>query len=69
MLQYVATLDPDTLVAEVKKARGNTKPLTVAGLTALQDEQARSIVPPRKLAAEAPGRNKKSPLWSTPPTA
>jgi hypothetical protein len=52
-LQDVASLDPDALVAEVKKARGKTKPLTVAGLKALKDEHARSIVPLQGLAVEA----------------
>jgi hypothetical protein len=52
-LQDVSTLNPDALVAEVKKARGKTQPLTVAGLKALKDEHARSIVPLRTLAAEA----------------
>jgi hypothetical protein len=52
-LHDMANLDPDTLVAEVKKARGKTKPLTVAGLKALKDEHLRSIVPLQTLAAEA----------------
>jgi hypothetical protein len=52
-LQDLATLDADTLVAEVKKARGKAKPLTVAGLKALKDEHPRSIAPLHALAAEA----------------
>jgi hypothetical protein len=43
----------DPLVAEVKKARGKTQPLTVAGLKALKDEHPRSIVPLQALATEA----------------
>ena len=52
-LQDMATLDADTLVAEVKKARGKAKPLTVAGLKTLKEEHARSIVPLQALAAQA----------------
>ncbi len=52
-LQDTASLDADTLAAEVKKARGRTNPLTVSGLKALRDEHARSIVPLQALAAEA----------------
>jgi hypothetical protein len=52
-LQDMATLDMDTLVAEVKKARGKTQPLSVAGLKALKDEHPRSIVPLQALAAES----------------
>lgn len=52
-IQDMSTLDPDTLVAEVNKGRGKTKPLSVAGLKALKDEHFRSIVPLQTLAAEA----------------
>ncbi len=52
-LQDVASLDVEQLVAEVKKARGKQKPLTVAGLKALKDEYARSVIPLQTLAAEA----------------
>ena len=52
-LQNMAVLAPDTLIAEVKKARGKTKPLSVAGLKALKDEHLRSIVPLQTLSAEA----------------
>jgi hypothetical protein len=52
-LQDVAALGADTLVDEVKKARGKKKPLTVAGLKALRDEHARSIAPLHALAADA----------------
>ncbi len=48
-----AALDADALAAEVKKARGKKKPLTVAGLQALKAEHARSVVPLQALAAEA----------------
>jgi hypothetical protein len=46
---------PDALVDEVKKARGKKKPLTVADLKRLREEQGRSIVPLQALAAEARG--------------
>jgi hypothetical protein len=49
----MTNLDADTLVAEVKKARGKQKPLSVAGLKALKDEHGRSMVPLQTLAAEA----------------
>jgi hypothetical protein len=52
-LQDVSALTPDTLAAEVKKARGKKNPLTVAGLKALREEHGRSIVPLQTLAAEA----------------
>ncbi len=52
-LQDMASLDTDTLVAEVKKACGKTQSLTVAGLKALKDEHPRSIVPLQALATEA----------------
>ncbi len=52
-LQNLAALDTDTLVAEVKKARGKQKPLTVAGLKALKEEHTRSIAPLQALAGEA----------------
>ena len=52
-LQDVSALIPDALAAEVKKARGKKKPLTVAGLKALREEHGRSIVLLQTLAAEA----------------
>jgi hypothetical protein len=52
-LQDVAPLDVDTLVAEVKKARGKKRPLSVAQVKALNDEHARRIKPLQALAAEA----------------
>jgi hypothetical protein len=52
-LQDVTTLDADSLVAEVKKARGKRNPLGVAGLKALREEHARGIAPLRALAEEA----------------
>ena len=44
-LQDVAALDAATLAAEVKKARGKKKPLSVAQVKALKDEHARSVGP------------------------
>ncbi|MFL5339061.1 MAG: Eco57I restriction-modification methylase domain-containing protein [Gemmataceae bacterium] len=52
-LQNVAALDADTLIAEVKKARGKTKSLTAAGVKLLKDEYARTVAPLQTLAAEA----------------
>jgi hypothetical protein len=39
-------------VGEVKRIRGKKRPLTAAGLHALQDEYTRTIEPARTLAAE-----------------
>jgi hypothetical protein len=52
-LQDLATLDEDTLAAEVTKARGKRRPLSVAQAKALKDEHARSVRPLQVLAAEA----------------
>jgi hypothetical protein len=52
-LQDVAALDEDALVAEVQKALGKRKPLTLAQVKALKDEHARSVTPLQALAAEA----------------
>jgi hypothetical protein len=52
-LQDLATLDADTLTAEVQKARGKKKPLSVAEVKELRDEHTLSIKPLQALAAEA----------------
>jgi len=52
-LQDVATLDADTLAAEVQKVRGKKQPLKVAQVKALKGEHARSVTPLQALAAEA----------------
>ena len=52
-LQAPAALDQDALIAEVKKARGKKKPLTIPGLKALREEYARTLQPMRLLADEA----------------
>jgi hypothetical protein len=52
-LQGLTDLDADALLAEVKKARGKAKPLTVGGVQALKDEHARHVVPLQAAAAEA----------------
>jgi hypothetical protein len=52
-LQDLASLDTEVLVTEIKKARGRNRPLTIAGLKALKEEHARSILPLQALAAEA----------------
>lgn len=52
-LQAPVELDCDAFVAEVKKARGRSKPLSAAALRNLREEHQRTIVPARALAAEA----------------
>jgi len=52
-LQDVAHLDADGLAAEVKKARGRKKPLSVAEVKRLKGEHAGSVVPLQTLAGEA----------------
>ena len=47
------SLDSDTLVTEVQKARRKRNPLTAAGLRSLREEYTRTIEPARLLAAEA----------------
>ena len=46
-------MDSDALVAEVKKRRGKSKPLTATALKALRDEDAHTLAPARVLATEA----------------
>ena len=52
-LQDVARRDADTLAAEVKKARGKAKPLSVADVKRLKQEHAATVTPLQTLAAEA----------------
>ena len=52
-LQDPIALDSDALVAEVKKLRGKSKPLTAAALKALREEDAHTLAPARVLATEA----------------
>jgi hypothetical protein len=52
-LQALDALGADDLIAEVKKARGRSKPLSVADVKRLKDEYAASVVPLRELASEA----------------
>jgi hypothetical protein len=52
-LQDVATVDADTLAAEVQEARGKKKPLSAAQLKGLMGDHARSVRPLQALAAEA----------------
>jgi hypothetical protein len=52
-LQDVPALTPDALAAEVKKARGKAKPLSVAAVKRLNDEHARGVAPLHALGAEA----------------
>jgi hypothetical protein len=52
-LQEPATLDQDSLVEEVKTARGKKNPLSVAELKKLKEEHGKSIVPLQRLDAEA----------------
>ena len=52
-LQNPLSLDSDSLVTEVKKIRGKSKPLTAAALKALRDEDTQILVPARALAQKA----------------
>jgi hypothetical protein len=52
-LQDLASLDADTLTAEVQKARGKKQPLSVAQGKALKEAHARIVMPLQALAAEA----------------
>jgi hypothetical protein len=52
-IQDVAHLDADALAAERKKARGRSKPLSVAEVKCLKAEHATSLVPLQTLAGEA----------------
>jgi methylase of polypeptide subunit release factors len=51
-LAALTELDSDAFIAEVKKLRGKSQPLTAAGLAALRAEHTRSIDPARTLATE-----------------
>jgi type I restriction-modification system DNA methylase subunit len=52
-LQDVARLDADELAAEVKKARGRSKPLSVAEVKRLKEEHGGTVAPLQALAGEA----------------
>ena len=52
-LQDVAPLNEEGLVAEVQKARGKKKPLSVAQTKELKDRHARSVKPLQALAAQS----------------
>lgn len=52
-LQNPIALSSDALVEEIQKLRGKKKPLTSAALKALREEDLRTLVPARALAAEA----------------
>lgn len=52
-LQSPTGLDSDAFVAEVKKLRGKSRPLSAAGLKSLRDEYTRTIEPARAKEAEA----------------
>ena len=51
----MARLDADGLAGEVRKARGRTKPLTVADVKRVKTEHAATVTPLQTLAAEALG--------------
>jgi hypothetical protein len=68
-LQSLGDLDADAFVAEVRKARGRSHPLTAAGLKTLRDEHARTLALMRDTAAEALPLDRSSATSSTPPTA
>lgn len=52
-MQDIARLDADGLAAEVKKARGQSKPLSVAEVKRLKVEHAGNVIPLQTLAGEA----------------
>lgn len=52
-LQDVGRFGADGLAAEVKKARGRSKPLSVAEVKRLKEEHAASVVPLQTLGGEA----------------
>jgi hypothetical protein len=52
-LQDSASLAPDALAAEVKKARGKARPLSAADVKRLKDEHTTSIIPLQTKASEA----------------
>jgi hypothetical protein len=52
-LYDLPALDADGLTAEVKKARGRSRPLSVADVKRLREEHARSVGPLQARAAEA----------------
>jgi type I restriction-modification system DNA methylase subunit len=68
-LQDVAALDADALAAEVQKARGKRKPLSVAQVKALKDEHARSVRPLQELVNAAYGLTPEEValIWRTAP--
>ncbi len=51
-------LDEEAFLAEVKRARGRTKPLSVAAVKALRDAHASSVEPARQRGAEVMGLEK-----------
>ncbi len=52
-LQSVVNLDPETFIAEVRKLRGRSKPLSPQGLRALKDGYTQSVEPMKVLLTEA----------------
>jgi hypothetical protein len=52
-LSSLVDLDSESFVAEVKKNRGKSKPLSLAALRTLREEFARTIIPAQALAVEA----------------
>ena len=52
-LQEMIPLDSDAFIAEVKKLRGRSNPLTAAAIKSLRDEDVRTLVPVRALRDEA----------------
>jgi hypothetical protein len=52
-LQSPTGLDSDAFVAEVKKLRGRSRPLSAAGVKSLRDEYVRTIEPAKAKEAEA----------------
>ncbi len=52
-LQAALEMDGESLVAEVRKARGKKNPLSLAALRNFREEHTRTILPAQSLAKEA----------------
>jgi hypothetical protein len=68
-LQSPGALNADAFIAEVRKARGRSRPLTAAGLKTLRDEHARTLAPCATPLPKPCPWNRSSATSSTPPTA
>ncbi len=68
-LQDVVSLDSDSLVAEVQRARGKKSRLSAAGLHSLRDKYVRTVEPCAWWLRRPCNWNTASTTWSTRPTA